>query len=52
VVALILLCALAVLGALVFGFAFGGIRILVDKFYPNRVFNRPESVEFIRLDLK
>ena len=52
VVALILLCVLAVLGALVFGFAFGGIRLLIAKLYPNKVFNRPESVDIIRLDLK
>jgi len=52
IVALVLLCVIAVLAALIFGFAFGGIRILLNKFYPNKVFNRPESVDFIRLDLK
>lgn len=52
VVALVLLCVLAVLAALIFGFAFGGIRLLLSRLYPNKVFDRPESVDFIRLDLK
>lgn len=52
IVALILLCVIIVLAALVFGFAFGGIRILANRFFPNRVFSRPESVEIIRLKLK
>jgi hypothetical protein len=38
--------------ALIFGFAFGGIRILAKKVFPNRVFDRPEDVEIIRLNLK
>lgn len=38
--------------ALIFGFAFGGVRVLAKKFFPNRVFDRPEDVEIIRLDLK
>lgn len=52
VVALVLLCVIAVLAALIFGFAFGGIRLLISRFFPNKVFNRPESADFIRLDLK
>jgi hypothetical protein len=52
IVALVLLCVIAVLAALIFGFAFGGIRLLVARFFPNKVFDRPESVDFIRLDLK
>jgi hypothetical protein len=52
VVALVLLCILAVLAALVFGFAFGGLRILLNRLFPNTVFNRAKSVEIIRLDLK
>lgn len=52
IVALILLCIMAVLAALVFGFAFGGIRLLIGRFFPNKVFNRPESSDFIHLDLK
>jgi hypothetical protein len=52
VFALVMLCVIAVLAALVFGFVFGGIRILANRFFPNRVFSRPESVEIIRLNLK
>ncbi len=52
IVALVLLCVLVVLAAAIFGFAFGGLRILLAKLYPNKVFNRPESADFIRLDLK
>jgi hypothetical protein len=52
VVALIMLCVISILAALVFGFAFGGVRILANRMFPNRVFSRPESVEIIRLNLK
>ncbi len=52
IVALVLLCVIAVMAALIFGFAFGGLRLLIARFYPNKVFDRPESVDFIRLDLK
>jgi hypothetical protein len=52
IVALVMLCALAVLAALIFGFAFGGLRILASRFFPNKVFGRPESVDIIRLNLK
>jgi hypothetical protein len=41
-----------VLAALVFGFVFGGVRILANRLFPNRFFSRPESVEIIRLNLK
>jgi hypothetical protein len=52
IVALVMLCVLAVLAALIFGFAFGGLRLLLSRFFPNRVFGRPESVDIIRLNLK
>jgi hypothetical protein len=52
VFALVMLCVITVLAALVFGFVFGGIRILANRLFPNRVFSRPESVEIIRLNLK
>ena len=38
--------------ALIFGFAFGGIRLVTKKLFPNRVFDRPEDVEIIQLNLK
>jgi hypothetical protein len=33
------------------GVAFGGIRILMKRWYPDRVFDRPEQMEFISLRL-
>jgi len=40
------------LAACVFvGFGLGGARVLMKSFYPNRVFDRPEDVEFIQLKL-
>jgi len=38
--------------ALIFGFAFGGVRVLAKKIFPNRVFDRPEDVEIIQLNQK
>jgi hypothetical protein len=37
--------------AVVAGVAFGGIRILMKRWYPDRVFDRPEQMEFISLRL-
>ena len=37
--------------ALVIGLAFGGARVLLKRLYPDRVFDRPEDVEIIRLHL-
>jgi hypothetical protein len=37
--------------ALVVGIAFGGIRLLVKRFFPGRVFDRPEDMELIQLKL-
>jgi hypothetical protein len=37
--------------ALVAGVAFGGIRILVKRYWPERVFDRPDEMEFISLHL-
>jgi hypothetical protein len=52
VFALVMLCVIAILAALVFGFVFGGIRILANRLWPDRVFSRRKSVEIIRLNLK
>lgn len=47
----VILCA--VLGglAIVAGVAFGGFRILMKRIYPEKVFDRPEQMEFISLHL-
>jgi len=52
IVGIFVLVGFIVLLALIFGFAFGGIRILTKKLFPDKVFDRPEDVEIIRLNLK
>jgi hypothetical protein len=48
---IVILCAILAGFAIVAGVAFGGFRILMKKFYPDRVFDRPEHMEFISLHL-
>jgi len=47
----ILLCFIIIGFALVVGVAFGGVRILTKRFFPARVFDRPQEMEFISLHL-
>jgi hypothetical protein len=47
----ILLCFILGSFAIVAGIAFGGIRIVVKRFFPDRFFDRPEQMEFISLHL-
>ena len=47
----IILCFIIIGFALVVGVAFGGIRILAKRFFPDRVFDRRQDVEFISLHL-
>lgn len=49
---LVLLIVFVLGVALIFGFAFGGVRIITKRLFPNRVFDRPEDVEIIQLNLK
>jgi len=48
---IVVLCAILGGLAIIAGIAFGGVRILVKRFYPNKVFDRPEQMEFISLHL-
>jgi uncharacterized protein DUF6599 len=48
----IVLCGIVVGLALVAGIAFGGLRILVKRFFPDSVFDRREAMEFISLHLE
>ncbi len=48
---IVVLCAILAGVAVVAGIAFGGIRILMKRMYPDRVFDRPEQMEFISLRL-
>ena len=52
IVALILLCIMAIGAALVFGFLFGGLRLVASRLFPGRVLKKAEGAEIIRLDLK
>ena len=47
----ILLSIIVVGLSLVAGIAFGGFRILMKRLFPDRVFDRPEEMEFISLHL-
>jgi hypothetical protein len=48
---ILILCAIVGGLAIVAGVAFGGIRILMKRLYPDKVFDRPEQMEFISLRL-
>jgi hypothetical protein len=48
---IVVLCAILGGLAVIAGVAFGGVRILVKRFFPDRVFDRPEQMEFISLHL-
>jgi len=48
----IVLCGIVVGLALVAGVAFGGLRVLVKRFFPDSVFDRREAMEFISLHLE
>ena len=51
IIAVFLLIGILFLFALFFGGLFGGFRLVMKKLYPDRVFDRREDVEIIRLDL-
>jgi hypothetical protein len=48
----IVLCGIVVGLALVAGVAFGGLRIIVKRFFPDSVFDRREAMEIISLHLE
>jgi len=48
---IVVLCAILAGLAIIAGFAFGGFRILMKRLYPDKVFDRPEQMEFISLHL-
>jgi len=45
------LCGIVVGLAIVAGIAFGGVRILIKRFFPDLVFDRPDATEIISLHL-
>jgi uncharacterized protein DUF6599 len=48
----IVLCGIVVGLSLVAGIAFGGVRVVVKRFFPDSVFDRREAMEFISLHLE
>jgi hypothetical protein len=48
---IVILCGILGALAIVAGVAFGGFRILMKRFYPDKIFDRPEAMEFISLHL-
>lgn len=48
---IVILCAILAGLAIIAGVAFGGLRILMKRLYPDKVFDRPEQMEFISLHL-
>lgn len=48
---IVVLCGILAGLAVVAGVAFGGIRILMKRWYPDKIFDRPERMEFISLHL-
>ncbi|HLW87530.1 MAG TPA: DUF6599 family protein [Terriglobales bacterium] len=47
----LVLCGILMAFALVIGIAFGGLRVLVQRIIPERVFHREEQMDFISLQL-
>jgi hypothetical protein len=47
----LILCGILMAFALVIGIAFGGLRVLVQRIIPEKVFHREEQVDFISLQL-
>jgi hypothetical protein len=47
----VILCAILGGLAIVAGVAFGGFRILMKRWFPDKIFDRPEHMEFIALHL-
>ena len=48
---IVILCAILGGLAVIAGVAFGGVRILMKRLYPDKVFDRSEQMEFISLHL-
>lgn len=48
---IVVLCGILAGLAIIAGVAFGGVRILIKRLYPDKIFDRPEQMEFISLHL-
>ena len=52
IVAVFALIGIILLISLIFGVFFGGLRIMMKRFFPDKFFDRPEETEIIQLHLK
>jgi hypothetical protein len=52
ILAVFALIGIILLISIIFGVFFGGVRVLIKRILPDRVFDRPEDVEFIQLHLR
>ena len=52
IIALFILIGIILLISLILGVFFGGVRILMKRLFPDRIFDRPEDVEIIQLHLR
>jgi len=52
ILAVFALIGIILLISIIFGVFFGGIRIMVKRFFPDKVFDRPDEVEIIQLHLE
>jgi len=52
ILAVFALTGVILLISVIFGVFFGGLRVLMKRIFPDRVFDRPEDVEFIQLHLE
>ena len=52
ILAVFALIGIILLISVIFGVFFGGIRVAMKRFFPNKVFDRPEDMEIIQLHLE
>jgi hypothetical protein len=52
IIGIFMLIGVILIFAIIFGFAFGGVRVITKRFFPDKVFDKAEDVEIIRLNLK
>lgn len=52
IIAVFTLIGIILLISLIFGIFFGGLRILAKRFFPDKVFDRPETMEIIQLRIE
>jgi hypothetical protein len=52
IIAVFTLIGIILVISLIFGVFFGGIRVLIKRLFPDKVFDRPEAMEIIQLHLE